>query len=128
MIDYSCNCVQCWILPRRDGTVKLVYSNTRGVNCTVCWSYGDIWAINMYLYIFLFTLILPLCRRVGSPYSTIFPAHQQMWILYSCNRTHNWWCCWFLWVLALVDVGTQNTMILLADSSPHIDRLICLKK
>ena len=31
-----------------------VCSNTTSVNCTVCWSYGDIWTINMYIYIYLF--------------------------------------------------------------------------
>ena len=42
---------------KRRWDCKRVCSNTRGVNCTVCWSYGDIWTINMYIYIFfiLFT-------------------------------------------------------------------------
>ena len=39
--------------PQRRWDCKRVCSNTRGVNCTVCWSYGDIWTINMYIYIYL---------------------------------------------------------------------------
>ena len=30
---------------------KREWSNTRGVNCTVCWTHGDIWTIHMYIYI-----------------------------------------------------------------------------
>ena len=45
------------ILPRWDETVKELCSHTRGVNCTVCWSYRDICTINMYIYIYLFGII-----------------------------------------------------------------------
>ena len=40
--------------PQRRWDSKRVCSNTRGVNCTVCWSYGDIWTINMYIYIYIY--------------------------------------------------------------------------
>ena len=42
--------------PQRRWDCKRVCSNTRGVNCTVCWCYGDIWTINMYIYIYIYTL------------------------------------------------------------------------
>ena len=44
--------------PQRRWDSKRVCSNTRGVNCTVCWSYGDIWTINMYIYIYIYMQIL----------------------------------------------------------------------
>ena len=40
--------------PQRRWDCKRVCSNTRGVNCTVCWSYWDIWTINMYIYIYIY--------------------------------------------------------------------------
>ena len=27
----------------------------QGVNCTGCWSFRDIWTVNMYIYIYIFT-------------------------------------------------------------------------
>ena len=55
IVKIGCSCSKvrkCWIFPRGDETVKEC-SNIRGVNCTVCRSYGDIWTINMYIYIYL---------------------------------------------------------------------------
>ena len=42
--------------PQKRWDCKRVCSNTRGVNCTVCWSYGDIWTINMYIYIYILSI------------------------------------------------------------------------
>ena len=57
--------------PQRRWDCKRVCSNTRGVNCAVCWSYGDIWTINMYIYIHLHLLILRLRCRVPCSLKTV---------------------------------------------------------
>ena len=33
---------------------KSVCSNIKTVNCTVCWTRGDIWTVNMYILIYLY--------------------------------------------------------------------------
>ena len=53
---------KCWILSRGDETVKQC-SYTRGVNCTVRWTHGDIRTINtyffIYIYLFVYSFIYP---------------------------------------------------------------------
>ena len=52
MIAYNCSKVRkCWILPR-DETIR-ESSNTRGINCKVCWTQWGFQTINRHIYVYL---------------------------------------------------------------------------
>ena len=66
--------------PQRRWDCKRVCSNTRGVNCTVCWAYGDIWTINMYIYIYIYK----------KPVTTMLTYPWKCTVLH-CNHLGNTW-------------------------------------
>ena len=66
MIGYSCSKVRkCWILPpqRRWDCIRKS-SNTKGVNCKVCWTQWGFQTINRHVYVYVLYCAIGMVRFI----------------------------------------------------------------